>query len=89
MPGKTVNGDDDDRRPGRTGDPGSRWPARRDSVIDDLALVLSHLRAIRLGGPHAQPATQALGDAAAAYHRLKAAVTGHARSEPQVPGGSP
>jgi hypothetical protein len=43
--------------------------------IDDLALILGHVHATRLGGPRAQPAAQAAGDAAFAYRRLKDAIT--------------
>jgi len=45
--------------------------------ISDLALVLRHVHATRLGGPHARPASQAPEDAIFAYRRLKDAITRH------------
>jgi len=62
--------------------PKSRHPAPHPHAISvpisDLSLVLRHVHATRLGGPHAQPATQASSDTIAAYHRLKAAITAQA-----------
>jgi hypothetical protein len=45
--------------------------------MSDLALVLRHVHASRLGDPHAQPTADPSGDATAAYHRIKAAITRH------------
>jgi len=40
----------------------------------DLALVLSYVHAVRIGGPHARPAARASRDTTAAYQRLRAAI---------------
>jgi hypothetical protein len=58
----------------------SRVPHAVSVSIDDLALVLRHVQATRVGGPYARPAAQAPGDATFAYRRLKDAITSHASS---------